>query len=162
MISLLVAMDQNNVIGYDNDMPWHLPKDLKYFKETTTNHTIIMGRKTYESIGRALPKRRNIVLTRSQNNFPNDIEVIHDLEDIRKLNDAQPNEEFFVIGGGHLYKQVLPFADKLYITEIDATFKGDTYFPEFSSDNWEQISKVKGEKNETNNYDYYFVVYERK
>ena len=162
MISLLAAMDRNNVIGYNNDMPWHLPNDLKYFKETTTNQTIIMGRKTYESIGRALPNRRNIVLTRSQNNFPDDIEVINDLEDIRKLSDAQPDEEFFVIGGGHLYKQVLPFADKLYITEIDAAFKGDTYFPKFSSDNWEQISKVKGEKNEKNHYDYYFVVYERK
>src|SRR5699024_4030041 len=128
MISLLAAMDRNNVIGYNNDMPWHLPNDLKYFKETTTNQTIIMGRKTYESIGRALPNRRNIVLTRSQNNFPDDIELIHDLEDIRKLSDAQPDEEFFVIGGGHLYKQVLPFADKLYIIEIDAEFKDDTYF----------------------------------
>lgn len=162
MISLLVAMDENNVIGYDNDMPWHLPNDLKYFKNKTTGHTIVMGRKTYESIGRALPNRKNVVLTRSETNFPDQVDVIHDLEDIYTLNQAHPEKELFVIGGGHLFKQVLPHADKLYITEIEAAFQGDIFFPAFSSDDWKQTSKIKGKKDNKNNYDYYFVEYERK
>src|SRR5690625_3351531 len=94
MISLLVAMGKNHVIGYQNDMPWHLPKDLKYFKETTTGHTIIMGRKTFESIGRPLPNRNNIVLTRNQAEFPQSVKVIHDLHTIYQMNSEQPNEEF--------------------------------------------------------------------
>src|SRR5690625_4410899 len=125
MISIIVAMDKNRVIGYQNTMPWHLPRDLKFFKETTTGHTIIMGRKTFESIGRPLPKRKNVVLTRSKVDFPKSVEVIHDIKTIYQWNDDHPDEEFFVIGGGHLYEQVIPFANRMYITKINEEFKGD-------------------------------------
>ncbi|GGN56207.1 dihydrofolate reductase [Oceanobacillus indicireducens] len=162
MISLLVAMDRNHVIGSDNDLPWHLPDDLRYFKETTTGHTIIMGRKTFESIGRILPKRKHVVITRGNYEFPEEVEVIHDLEPIKTWNDDNPQEEYFVIGGGDIFKQVLPFADRLYITWIDEDFAGDTFFPSISLDEWELTEKTKGKKDEKNPYDYYYLVYERK
>lgn len=162
MISLLVAMDQNHVIGYENDMPWHLPSDLKYFKEKTTGQTMIMGRKTFDSIGRALPNRRNVVLTRGKTDFPEGVEVVNDINFIHTWEQENPDQELFVIGGGYLFEQVLPYADRMYITEIDQTFPGDTYFPTFQSEDWILTSKVKGEKNDNNPYDYYFLQYDRK
>lgn len=162
MISLLLAMDRNHVIGLNNDLPWRLPKDLRFFKEKTTGNTIIMGRKTYESMGGALPNRRNVVITSSENPFPENVHVIRNLESIREWDKESPNEEVFVIGGGNIFKQILPFADRMYITWIDQDFDGDTYFPEFSELDWSLTSKVKGEKNETNPYDYYFLQYDRK
>lgn len=162
MISLLVAMGKNHVIGFENDMPWHLPGDLKYFKEKTTGHTIIMGRKTFDSIGRVLPNRRNVVLTRQEMDFPDGIEVIQDINLIYQWNKENSDQEFFVIGGGNLYEQVLPHADRMYITEIDESFHGDTYFPNFKADEWELTSKVQGEKTSTNPYDYSFLQYDRK
>ncbi|MFD2630637.1 dihydrofolate reductase [Oceanobacillus kapialis] len=160
MISLLLAMDRNNLIGRENDLPWHLPKDLRFFKEKTLEKTIIMGRKTYESIGRPLPKRENVVVTRNTE-LTKEVTCIADVKTIKQWNEDNPSKEYFVIGGGHLFEQVLPFADRMYITLIDETFTGDTYFPDFSSDEWKISSKVKGEKNETNPYDYYFIQYDR-
>jgi len=162
MISLLVAMGKNHVIGFENDMPWHLPEDLKYFKEKTTGRTIIMGRKTYDSIGRVLPNRRSVVLTRQKLNFPKEIEVIQDIKQIYQWNKANPNQELFVIGGGNLYNQVLPYADRMYITEIDENFEGDTFFPTFEANEWTLTSKVKGERNNDNPYEYYFLQYDRR
>lgn len=162
MISLLVAMGKNHVIGFENDMPWHLPEDLKYFKEKTTGQTIIMGRKTFDSIGRALPNRRNIVLTKQNIDFPNGIEVIKSIGKIYEWHKEKPDQELFVIGGGNLYKQVLPFADRMYITEIDQSFEGDTYFPTFDKNEWALTSKVKGKKNDRNPYDYHFLQYDRR
>lgn len=162
MISLLVAMGKNHVIGFENDMPWHLPEDLKYFKEKTTGHTIIMGRKTYDSIGRVLPNRRNIVLTRQKLDFPKEIEVIRDINQIYQWNKANPDQELFIIGGGNLYNQVLPYADRMYITEIDENFEGDTFFPTFEANEWTLTSKVKGERNNDNPYEYYFLQYDRR
>lgn len=162
MISLLVAMGKNHVIGFENDMPWHLPEDLKYFKEKTTGHTIIMGRKTFDSIGRVLPNRRNVVLTRQEIDFPDGVEVIQDINLIYQLNKENPDQEFFVIGGGDLYKQVLPYADRMYITKIDESFEGDTYFPTFVAEEWEVTSEVKGKKDDHNPYDYYFLQYNRR
>ncbi|MCM3738909.1 dihydrofolate reductase [Oceanobacillus luteolus] len=163
MISLLVAMDRNHVIGSQNDLPWHLPDDLRYFKEKTTGNTMIMGRKTFDSIGRVLPNRRNVVITRSNNpDLPDGVEVIHNLETLKEWNDNNSAEEFFVIGGGEIFKQVLPFADRMYITWIDEEFEGDTFFPEFSLHEWELTSKTKGKKDEKNPYDYYYLVYDRK
>lgn len=161
MISLLVAMDKNHVIGFKNDMPWHLPEDLKYFKEKTTGQTIIMGRKTFDSIGRVLPNRRNIVLTRQKIDFPDGIEVIHDIKEIDQLNKERPDQELFIIGGGHLYKQVIAYADRMYITEINESFEGDTYFPTFTRNEWTLTSKIKGKKDENNPYEYYFLQYDR-
>ncbi|HEX6593506.1 MAG TPA: dihydrofolate reductase [Bacillota bacterium] len=163
MISLLVAMSKNHVIGRNNDMPWYLPNDLKYFKEKTMGHTIIMGRKTFESIGRPLPGRKNVVITRSKTTtFPDEVEVIHDLKTVQTWNEKQPKEEFFIIGGGRIYKQMLPWADRLYITKIDESFEGDTYFPHFSEDEWTLTSSCKGIKDEKNRYDYYYLQYDRK
>lgn len=133
MISLLLAMDRNRVIGLNNDLPWRLPKDLRFFKEKTTGQTIIMGRKTFESMGGALPNRKNVVLTSSQKPLlkGDNVEVIHELDVIREWNIENPDKELFVIGGGTIFKQVLSFADRIYITWIDHTFEGDTYFPDF-------------------------------
>ncbi|AXI09313.1 dihydrofolate reductase [Oceanobacillus sp. 143] len=162
MISLLVAMDRNHVIGANNQLPWRLPKDLRFFKEKTTGNTIIMGRKTYESMGGALPNRKNVVLTRKNHDYPEDVDVIHELSTIQEWDKRNPNNEYFVIGGGNIFTQVMPFADRMYITFIDNDFDGDTYFPSFSEDDWALTSKVKGQKDEKNPYDYYFLQYDRR
>ncbi|MFB4169169.1 dihydrofolate reductase [Virgibacillus sp. JSM 102003] len=162
MISLLVAMDSNQTIGAENGLPWRLPNDLKFFKEKSTGNTIIMGRKTYESMGRPLPNRKNVVITRQQIDFPDEVDVIDNIEVIREWNKENPEQEFFVIGGGIIFDQIMPYADRMYITWIEETFKGDTYFPEFSQEDWNLTSEVKGEKNEKNPYDYYFLQYDRK
>jgi len=159
MISLIAAMDKNNVIGYNNDMPWSLPNDLKHFKELTSHSTIIMGRKTYESIGRPLPNRKNIILSRSGYETNDDVEVISSIDEIKKL---AKQEEVFVIGGGTIYEQVIPFADRLYITRIDAELKGDTYFPQFSETEWQVIDEKDGVQNEKNKYNHKFYTYSRK
>lgn len=162
MISLLVAMDENRVIGHQNKLPWHIPRDLQYFKQLTLGHTIIMGRKTYESIGRPLPQRRNVVLTRQDMSFPEGVEVIHDLDTLYEWEKANPDEEYFVIGGGNLFNQVIEHADRMYITLIKHPFKGDTFFPEFNEADWTLTHKEKGIKDEQNPYDYYFLTYDRK
>ncbi len=161
MISFIVAMDRNHVIGFNNQMPWHLPNDLKFFKETTTGNTIVMGRKTFESIGRVLPNRKHIVLTKSNNNFPDEVEVVQDIESIIQLSESN-DEELFVIGGGNIFKQLLPYADKLYVTLINETFEGDVFFPNISMEEWEEVSKEKGVQDERNPYEYYFIQYVRK
>lgn len=161
MISFIVAMDKNNVIGQKNDMPWHLPRDLKFFKEKTTGHTIVMGRKTFESIGRVLPNRKHIVITRDGSNLPEEVEVFDDIKKVIDLA-TKTDEEIFVIGGGDIFKQLLPYADRLYVTFIDESFKGDVYFPEIPRDQFVEVSKVKGINDEKNPYDYYFIEYERR
>lgn len=163
MLSFIVAMDKNNLIGIKegNKMPWHLPRDLQYFKARTTNHTIVMGRKTFESLGRVLPNRKHVVLTESEKTFPEEVEVVHDMYAWLKEAKSQ-DEEIFIIGGGTIFKQLLPYVDKLYITMIDDTFKGDVFFPEISDDEWMEVSCEKGIKDEKNPYDYYFLQYERK
>ncbi|MER1987552.1 MAG: dihydrofolate reductase [Solibacillus sp.] len=141
MISLIVAHDKNRVIGYENDMPWHLPGDLQYFKEMTMGKPILMGRKTFESIGRPLPGRRNIVITRNDAYDAEGIETAPSLEAALAL--VRDAEEIMVIGGEQIFTQALPLAEKLYITLIDHEFVGDTYFPAY--DGWELTKK--GEPN---------------
>lgn len=162
MISLIVAMDKNNVIGFENKMPWHLPNDLRYFKEKTSGHTVIMGRKTFESIGRVLPNRKHIVLSKSGKSLPKEVTIVQNIESIVNLSNQHKDEEFFVIGGGNVYKQLLPYADKLYVTLIDESFKGDVYFPQISKEEWEEVEKEKGLKDDHNPYDYFFIQYKRK
>lgn len=162
MISLLFAMDRNRLIGANNDLPWHLPNDLKFFKEKTTGNTIIMGRKTYESIGRPLPNRRNVVLSKQQLSLPDGVEIIRDIDTVLTWNEQNPEEELFVIGGAGIFFHILPYADRMYITYIDEDFDGDVYFPEYSQQEWQVTSKVKGKKDEKNPYDYYFIQYDRK
>lgn len=165
MISFILAMDNNRVIGKDNDLPWHIPADLQYFKRVTMGKPIIMGRKTYESIGRPLPGRENIVVTRDKSYEAPGCTVIHDIQDVVKLamerssNDNQ--DEMFVIGGAELFKLTFPYASRLYLTEIDHEFEGDTFFPPINESEWYIVSKEKGQKDDNNPYDYYFVVYER-
>lgn len=162
MITLIVAMDNNRVIGKDNQLPWHLPNDLKFFKETTLDHKIVMGRKTFESIGRPLPRRENVVMTTNTNYQADGCTVIHSWDSVIEWNKNQPEEEIFVIGGYHLFKDAIHFADKMYITKINHTFNGDTYFPPFSESNWTLEREIKGLKDEKNPYDYYFCTYRRK
>ena len=161
MISLLVAMDKNRVIGVNNQLPWHLPSDLAYFKRVTMGHPIIMGRKAHDSIGRVLPGRENIILTRNSNYSAPGCTVIYSVDDIKRLNAERKNEELFVIGGAELFNHVLDFSDRLYITLIEDEFDGDTFFPEINEDEWELVSKEKGVRDEKNPYDYYFLVYDR-
>jgi dihydrofolate reductase len=160
MISLLVAMDKNQLIGKDNDLPWRLPADLAYFKRVTMGHPIIMGRKTYDSIGRPLPGRENIIVTRDTSYEAEGCKVIHSIEEIVKMNE-QTDQELFVIGGAEIFKEILPHSDRLYITEINEVFDGDTYFPAFDKAEWKVISKEQGIKDEKNPYDYTFLVYEK-
>src|SRR5690625_43864 len=164
MLSIIVAMDKNNVIGRSkqNDMPWHLPNDLQHFKRKTTGHTIIMGRKTFESLGRVLPNRTHVVLTRTQYDAPNGVIVVHDLEELLQfIENSNEEEQFFVIGGGNLYTQLLPYVDRMYITLIDESFVGDVTFPRFDETEWKKVSCEKGVKDDKNPYDYYFLTYER-
>src|SRR5690625_2976121 len=156
MITFIVAMDNNRVIGFNNDMPWHLPRDLQYFKKRTLGHTIIMGRKTFDSLGRVLPNRQHIVLTRQHLQLPDEVEVINDIKDIITMA-SKTDDELFIIGGGNLFTQLLPYADRMYITKIDATFDGDVFFPDFDEKEWEIVSNEKGIRDENNPYDYYFL-----
>ncbi|KAA6451756.1 dihydrofolate reductase [Bacillus swezeyi] len=161
MISFITAMDRNRLIGKNNDLPWHLPQDLKYFKEVTNGHAVIMGRKTFESIGRPLPNRKNIVVTTDKGLDIPGCEVLHSAEEAVQYAKNR-DEECFVIGGSKLYTDLLPFADKLYVTRIDETFEGDRYFPAFGEDEWDVVSRQKGIKDDKNPYDYEFLVYQRK
>ena len=139
-LSIIVAAARNNAIGKDNQMLWHISADLKHFKAITTGHTVIMGRKTLESIGRPLPKRRNIVITRNENIEMEGVEFFNSLEEAFKHVEAE--EEVFVIGGGEIYKQTLPLASKLYFTFVDKDFEADTFFPEVDS-SWKEVSSEK-------------------
>ncbi|MCI3984901.1 dihydrofolate reductase DfrA [Bacillus vallismortis] len=160
MISFIFAMDANRLIGKDNDLPWRLPNDLAYFKKVTSGHSIIMGRKTFESIGRPLPNRKNIVVTSAPaSKFPG-CTVVSSLKDV--LDICSDPEECFVIGGAQLYTALFPYADRLYMTKIHHEFEGDRHFPEFDETNWKLISSEQGIKDEKNRYDYEFLVYEKK
>lgn len=158
MLSIIVAHDKNRLIGNKNKLPWFLPADLRYFKEKTVGHAVIMGRKTFESIGKPLPGRKNIVLSK-QNLHIDGAEVINDLNILEKYK--QENKNYFIIGGSTIYEQTLPLADYLYVTYIDYVFEGDAYFPEIDESEWEQVTNIKGIKNKKNPYDYYFRFYRR-
>ena len=138
-LSIIVAMSSNRAIGVNNTLPWHLSEDLKHFKSLTTGHTIIMGRKTYESIGRPLPNRRNIVVSRNLNTFYDGVEIVHSLEDAFSI--SSNDEEVFIIGGSNIYEQSLNLVEYLYITEIAKAFEGDAFFPEIDKSLWTESSR---------------------
>lgn len=161
MISFIVAMDDNRVIGKDNQLPWHLPEDLKFFKRVTMGHPIVMGRKTFDSIGRPLPGRENMVITRNTDFQFDGCTIFYGLDEFLAFSEQKTEEEFFVIGGAEIFKQLLGKADRLYITEIHASFDGDTFLPTIEMNDWKEISREKGLKDEKNPYDYEFVVYDR-
>ncbi|MFB1080888.1 dihydrofolate reductase [Jeotgalibacillus sp. JSM ZJ347] len=159
MISMISAHDLNRVIGQNGDMPWHLPDDLKFFQQTTTGHSILMGRKTFESMNGPLKNRKNIVLTRDDNWHHDGAIKVSDLDEGLKL--LGEDHEGFVIGGGEIYKMAIDKADRLYITLIHEEFEGDTYFPEYNEENWKLTSRVQGEKNEKNPYNYEYLIFDR-
>lgn len=161
MISLLYAMDRNRAIGYNNDLPWRLPNDLKFFKNLTTSNTIIMGRKTFDSMRRPLPNRENVIVTRDRSFSVEGCEVIYSIDPVIEWSKHNPEKEYFVIGGADIFKQLLPFADRMYMTYIDETFPGDTFFPLFDEQDWKITKKELGIKDESNPYDYYFIQYDR-
>lgn len=161
MISLIWAMDMHGLIGDGNDLPWNIPAELQYFKETTMGHPIIMGRKTFESLGKPLPGRENIILTRNRDFTREDCQVFYSVPDLLKYIDSY-GKEVFIIGGAQIYDIMLPYARRLYVTKINDTFVGDTYFPVMTLENWELISEEKGLRDEKNPYDYDHLIYERK
>jgi len=159
-LSLIVATANNNIIGKDNDMPWHLPADLAYFKKTTLGKPIIMGRKTFESIGRPLPGRRNIVISRDSGYQAEGVESVTSVSDALAL--VSDVAEVMVIGGGAIYAHCMPFATRLYVTHIKADIDGDTQFPAFDMDNdWRKTSSELVQANDKNEFDLDFAVYQR-
>lgn len=161
MISLLFAMDQNRGIGYENDLPWRLPRDLRFFKEKTTGQIIVMGRKTLDSMNGALPNRTNVVLTRDKAFKADGVTILHDVNAVKELADEHSEKEIFIIGGSEIFSQTLEIADRIYMTYIEESFPADTYFPDFPLNKWQETSRVKGVKDERNPYDYYFIQYDR-
>ncbi len=164
MISLIAAIGKNNELGKNNALVWSMPTDLKYFREKTSGHPVIMGRKTYEAIGHPMPKRRNIIITRDVDYKKEGIEVVHSLEESLNLvrNEIANSEEVFIIGGEEIFKQSMNIADRLYITHIDAIDKdADTFFPEIIPIVWNEISHEEHKKDSVNPFDYVFSVYDR-
>ncbi|KAA9327202.1 dihydrofolate reductase [Hymenobacter busanensis] len=160
MVALVVAVAENGVIGRDNQLPWHLPNDLKQFKQVTMGHPIVMGRRTYESIGRPLPGRRNIVVTRQSDWKAEGCEVAHSVLGALELA-RQYDEQVFVIGGAEIYRQALPAADTVYLTEVHHTVPGDAALPPFTTDEWREENRERHEPDEKHAYPYSFVTLRR-
>jgi dihydrofolate reductase len=158
-LSIIAAMSANRVIGKDNDLPWRLPADWKHFKSLTMGHHLIMGRKTFESIGQPLPGRTTVVVTRQTGYAPEGVLVARSID--QALQMAAGDDEVFVAGGAQLYQQMLPRADRLYLTTIHEEFEGDTDFPEFEESDWKLISEEGYAADEKNPYPYTFLIYER-
>lgn len=157
ILTLVVAIDAQRGIGINNKLPWHLPEDLAHFKRTTSGHPIIMGRKTFDSIGRPLPNRRNIVVTRNPEWRHNGVEAVTSFDDALKLaRDA----EIMVIGGAQIFAEALPLADRLVVTEIGRTFDCDTFFPEINPQQWKEVAREQ-HRSEQQGFDYAFVTYQR-
>ena len=159
-LSLIAAIGRNNVIGKGNKMPWHLPADLQFFKNTTLGKPIIMGRRTWESLGRVLPERPHIVITRNKEYTAEGVKIVHSIN--AALQQVAKVDEAVIIGGAFLYEKMLPLADRLYLTEIDAEFEGDTFFPEWKKDDWLLVSSEAHPADEKNPFPYRFVVYDRR
>ncbi len=157
MLSIIVAVAENNAIGKDNDLIWYISDDLKRFKRLTTGHTILMGRKTYESLPNgALPNRENVVITRNKNLVLEKCTMLYSIEEaIEKYTNSE--EEVFVIGGGSIYEKLLPYAHKIFLTKVHSNFEADVFFPEIDSNNWKVISEENHKKGEKNEFDFSFI-----
>jgi dihydrofolate reductase len=158
IVSIVVAIGQNNAIGKDNKLLWHLPKDLKHFKEITTGGTVIMGRKTYDSVGRPLPNRRNIIVTRQQIEIAG-CEVVNSVE--AALDLCRDETEVFIVGGAEIYKLAMPLTDKIFLTIVHENFDADTYFPEIKEDVWKETDRQNHNPDEKNLLPYSFITLER-
>ncbi|KAA6328135.1 Dihydrofolate reductase [termite gut metagenome] len=159
IVSMIVAAAENNVIGRDNRMIWHLSGDMKHFKTLTTGHAVIMGRKTYESLGRPLPERKNIVLTQNPDFTAKGCTCVHTLEEALKT--ANHDNEVFIIGGSTLYKEFWNTADKLYLTRIHANVEGDAFLSPVSAEDWKEEERIFHPADDKNEYDYSFITYIR-
>lgn len=160
MITIIAAIGNKNALGKDNQLLWKLPKDLKHFKTLTENHPVVMGRKTYESIGKALPNRTNIVVSRKENWFQEGILIVSTLKEALKFA-KKINEDFFVIGGGEIYKQTIDIADKLEITQVNGDFEADTFFPKIDPKIWQKTDEECHSKDDKNEYDFCFQTFEK-
>lgn len=160
ILSAILAMSENRVIGRNNQLPWHLPADLKHFKTITTGHSILMGRKTYESIGRPLPNRTNIIITRNATLQIPGCLVVTSIE--QALHYAKKeNKEIFIIGGAEVYAQLLPMTDRIYLTLVHGQFTGDAFFPELNKKEWKEVDRVDHSADANNAYPYSFIRLER-
>lgn len=160
-VSCIVAIANNNVIGKDNDIPWYLPADLKYFKKTTLDHHIIMGRNCFESIGRALPKRTNVIVTRDMFYTVSNCLITHSIGEALSIAEENGEEEAFIIGGGQIYEQTADLWDKLYLTKVDLDVEGDVFFPDIDMSQWKLSKKQDCEKDDKNSHNYSFQQYDR-
>ncbi|MNI02924.1 Dihydrofolate reductase [compost metagenome] len=158
-ISFIFAMDRNGAIGKDNKMPWHIPADLKFFKKVTNGHSVLMGRKTYESIGKPLPGRTNIIMTQNQEYSAEGCEVVHTIAEVQQY---YKEKELFVIGGAEIFRLYLPVADRLYITFIEQEFEADTFFNDIDLSDWDLVSSEQGPQDEKNPYEYHFRIFDKK
>jgi len=161
-ISFVVAASENNAIGKDNQLLWNLPNDMRFFKNTTWGSVVIMGRKSFESMGKALKGRINIVITRQEDWKAEDAIVAKDIKDAVKKAEAANCKEIYIIGGGEIYKQSLDIVNKIYLTRVHTTVEGDTYFPELDKSKWELTSSEDFKKDEKHQYDYSFQIFDRK
>ena len=161
MITIIAAAGQNNELGKDNDLIWHLPADLRRFKKVTSGHTIVMGRKTFESIGKPLPNRRSILITRNTSYHKDGCEIVHSLEDAIKL--IQDQEHAFIIGGAQIYKEAIDkkLVDQLDITKVHQNFDADVFFPSIDPTSWKEVSEETFLPDEKNQYTYSFLSYKR-
>ena len=160
MVTIIAAIGRNRALGKNNDLIWHLPADLRRFKKVTRGHHIIMGRKTYESLGKPLPNRTNIIVSRNPDYKAEGCVVVSSLEEALKTAKADPNP--YVLGGAEIYKQALSIADFMDLTLVHADFEADAFFPDFSLENWKEIGRQDFEKDEENPHDYSFVQYKKK
>ncbi|MBL4607179.1 MAG: dihydrofolate reductase [Pseudomonadales bacterium] len=165
-LSLIAAMAQNCVIGRNNKLPWYLPEDLKYFKRVTMGKPLIMGRKTFESLGKPLPGRPHIIITRDETYTYPSCHIVHDLQSAKTCAESllliDGGEEVVVIGGAEIYGLMLPEVDRMYLTKVHQAVEGDAYFPKYNADDWTQLAREDFSAEPPNAYDYSFVVYERK
>ena len=162
IISAIVAKAKNHIIGKDNDLPWHLPNDLKWFKEKTKGRHVIMGRKSFDSLGRPLPKRVNIVITRDQIFSHSGLEIVHSIPDALRFAQLEGEEEVFILGGGNIYTQTMDLWDRLYLTEVDAEPIGDTSFPIVDYSKYDSVFEEAHKKDERHAHDFVFKIFERK
>lgn len=161
MLSIIVAIAKNHIIGKNNELLWHIPEDMKHFKNTTTGHTVIMGKRTFESIGKPLPNRKNIVIAQKDEIFKdkNGIEIVNSLEELKEYQESK--EECFVIGGAMIYKQLMPICQKMYITLIDKEYEGDVSFPQIDNKEWKEVKREKGNECEKIGLNYSFIEYNK-
>lgn len=164
IVSAIAALSKNNVIGKNNDLPWRLPDDMKFFMETTKGHHVIMGRKNYDSLlekFKPLPQRTNIVITHQKDFKAPGCLVLHAIEPALEIARKDSEEECFIIGGAEIYRLAMPHTTRLYLTEIDAHIEGDTWFPDFKKESWREVSRKHHPADERHKYAFDFVIYDR-